>query len=134
MYRVPNIMLKALRMIGSTTIQYRKFTGNSTDEIGQRVTTYSDWSAPFEGSVQPGIISSFGGKNVGEKDYAEMGLDFSRSYVTVWADVQIENISDKESPDQIKVYGKIYNVIQCADWIEYNGWKRMYCVEVKNEP
>ena len=117
----------AMNVIPRNVFQYRKYNGVSTDEFGQRIVSYSDWKNGF-GIVQPGIISSFGGKNISEKDYKSIGLDFGKATITVWLKgVELKTVNDNKSCDQILFEGKIYNVIQAANWNEYSGWRRCYC-------
>lgn len=127
---VDQIFDLAMNIIPPNDFKYRKYDGVTTNEFGQRVTTYTDWADGF-GCVQPGIISSFGGKNISEKDYKELGLDFSRATVTVWIkDIVLKSVNGESSCDQIMFEGKVYNVIQAANWNEYSGWRRCYCQEI----
>ena len=128
---VNNILKSALSIIGSHTVKVRIATGVSVNDAGVPTVTYSK-PIVVSGSVQPGIVSSFGGKNISEKDYKDMGLDWTRSYITVWIpDVGLKPIHDKKSSDTVEFNGRIFNVIQCADWELQNGWKRCYCAERK---
>ena len=129
--KVDNILKSALSIIGSHTVKIRIATGTAVNDAGVPTVTYSD-PIVVSGSVQPGIVSSFGGKNISEKDYKDMGLDWTRSYITVWIpDVGLKPIHDKKSTDTVEFNGRIFNVIQCADWGTQNGWKRCYCCERK---
>ena len=82
---IKHIFDMAMKIIPRNAFQYRKFNGVSTNQFGQRITTYTDWNNGF-GVVQPGIISSFGGKNISEKDYKDLGLDFARARVLAQED------------------------------------------------
>ena len=129
--KVNNILKSALSIIGSHTVKIRVATGTAVNDSGVPTVTYSD-PIVVSCSVQPGIVSSFGGKNISEKDYKDMGLDWTRSYITVWIpDVGLKPIHDRESTDTVEFNGRIFNVIQCADWELQNGWKSCYCVERK---
>jgi len=129
-----NIHKLASSLIPQQNIEWRKAATSTVDQYGQVTSTYANQNAwnTARAHVQPGIVSSFGGKNISEKDYKEMGLDWSRRYVTIWvSDANITSVAGAQSTDQIRIGGnRIFNVIQVADWIEYNGWKRCYCVEV----
>ena len=126
---IGNILNVALNVIGSSKFEFRKYIGNSIDEFGVPSVAYGDWKS-YKGCVQPGIISSFGGKNISEKDYKEMGLDWTKSYITIWIpENDIKTVYKQDAADQIRYNGKVYNIIQSADWIVENGWKRCYCVE-----
>ena len=131
---IKHIFDMAMKIIPRNAFQYRKFNGVSTNQFGQRITSYTDWNNGF-GVVQPGIISSFGGKNISEKDYKDLGLDFARATVTVWIKgVELKSVNGESSCDQVMFEGKIYNVIQAANWNEYSGWRRCYCQEIVKDP
>ena len=126
---IGNILNVALNIIGTSKFEFRKFVGKSVDEFGIPHVEYGPWTA-HKGSVQPGIVSSFGGKNISEKDYKEMVLDWTRSHITIWlSGVDVKTVYKQDAADQIRYRGRVYNIIQSADWIEENGWKRCYCVE-----
>ena len=124
-----DILTRALRVIRPIEFEYRKPISNVTDDFGQRTPAYGPWTWT-SGHVQPGIISSFGGKNVGEKDYKDFGIDTSKSTITVWIrGVDLNNTARGKTCDQVRYCGRVYNVFQCADWNSYDGWKRCYCYE-----
>ena len=128
---VGNILKQALSVTGTQTVKIRIAAGSTINAAGVPTVSYGD-PIVVSGSVQPGIVSSFGGKNISEKDYKDMGLDWTRSYITVWIpDVGLSVIHDKKSADTVEFNGRIFNVIQCADWELQNGWKRCYCAERK---
>ena len=128
---VNNILKSALSIIGSHTVKVRIATGVSVNDAGVPTVTYSE-PIVVSGSVQPGIVSSFGGKNISERDYKDMGLDWTRSYITAWIpDVGLSVIHDKNSADTVEFNGRSFNVIQCVDWELQNGWKRCYGAERK---
>lgn len=125
-----NIHKMAMQLIPPQTISYRKGESTVITQAGRAVSSYGEWTS-IVAHVQPGIIASFGGRNVSEKDYKDFGLDFSRSYVTIWTDdCSISTLSHQDTADQIKVGNRIYNIIQKANWLEYDGWVRCYCEEV----
>lgn len=125
-----NIHRVASRMIPRDTIKYRKGLEMVVSDAGISKPTYGEWSS-FKAHVQPGIISSFGGKNVSEKEYKDFGLDFSKRYYTIWFDdLDIKTNAKQRVPDQVELYGSVFNVIHVSDWLEYNGWKRCFCEEV----
>lgn len=127
-----NLLVSALKIIPRSKFQYRLSSETSINEFGQRVHLYGDWNDAY-GIVQPGIISSFGGKNISEKDYKDIGLDISRSCITIWIkDIYLRNTADRETSDQVLYGGRVWNVIQCADWDIYNGWRRCFCQEAMN--
>lgn len=125
-----NIHKVASRMIPMESIQYRICQGKSVDEYGQATLVFDEWK-PIRAHVQPGIISSFGGKNVEEKVFKQMGLDFTHVYVTIWIDnTDLTLMVHKDGADQLKIRDRIFNVSNITNWIDFNGWKRIYCEEV----
>lgn len=123
-----NIHKVAARIIPMQTITWQRLTYTTTAAYRQEksITVIGQIKA----HVQPGIISSFGGKNISEKDYKDLGLDFSRNYVTIWtSENDIRTVAYQQTADQVVISGKTYNIIQRANWLEYNGWSRYYCEE-----
>lgn len=130
-----NLHKIANRIIPRQRVQWRKALDTTISEDGIAVSGYGEWNTILAHAM-PGIISSFGGKNINERDYKDMGLDFSRNYYTVYCDnIGVRTVCEQHSADQFMINGKIFNVIQTEDWEEfgYNGWKRCYCVEVIGE-
>lgn len=124
-----NILERAFKIIPRSKFEYRLFIKTRINDYGQCEPEYTDW-ADGHGIVQPGIISSFGGKNVSEKDYKELGLDFSRCTVSVWIkDVNLRTLKGSRTPDQIRWQGREFNIIHVSDWLGYDGWKHCYAVE-----
>lgn len=127
-----NLHRMANNIIPRQKIQWRKAGDATVSEYGVASAEYGAWQDVFA-HVMPGIISSFGGKNINERDYQEMGLDFSKNYYTVYVDnIDVRTVCEQHSADQFKINGKVFNVIQTEDWEEfgYNGWKRCYCVKI----
>lgn len=127
-----NLHRIANRIIPRQKIQWRKSGVTFIDEYGVARSSFGAWQDVYA-HVMPGIISSFGGKNINERDYKDMGLDFSKNYYTVYVDgIDVRTVCEQGSADQFRVDGKVFNVIQTEDWSEfgYNGWKRCYCVQV----
>ena len=113
-----NIHKVASRIIPRQTIEWRKGKASVLSAAGIMRSQHGEW-IKIKAHVQPGIVSSFGGKNITEKDYKEMGLDWSRRYFTIWTDDQnITTIAKQETTDQIRIGGEggeVYNIIHMAD-------------------
>lgn len=127
-----NLHKIANRIIPRQKIFWRKAKDTIVSDAGIPVSEYGEWT-PTMAHALPGIVSSFGGKNINERDYKEMGLDFSRNYYTVYTDnLDVRTVCEQHAADQFKIFGKIFNILQTEDWEEfgYNGWKRCYCVQV----
>lgn len=126
-----NLHKVANRIIPRQRIEWRKAESSETDRYGVMRSRYGAWKTVFA-HVMPGIISSFGGKNINERDYKDLGLDFSKNYYTVYVDgIPVRTVAEQDSADQFLIKGRVFNVIQTEDWDEfgYDGWKRCYCVQ-----
>ena len=133
MSMIANIHRMASAIIPRRGIKYRMYSGMFTDEFGISKPRYTEWHRILA-HVEPGIVSSFGGSNIDEKMYHEFGLDFSKRTVTVWASgADLRSLARKDAPDQVEVDGSKFNIIHVSDFLEFNGWKRVYCEEVLDE-
>lgn len=121
----------ATQIIPMDKIGYAKFVENRTNNFGIVEQVFED-AVDTRAHVQPGIVSSFGGSNIEMKDYKEMGLDWSRRYITVWIkDKGLQPCVDKNGADEILYNGMEFTVIQVENWDRFNNWQRIYCVEKK---
>lgn len=126
--RISNILNTAIGAIGGGRVEYRLYSGRSISDIGVPSVSYTEWNST-RAFVHPGIVSSFGGSGISEKEYKDLGFSWSRENITVWiSNVGLHTSGDENAADQIRLHGKVYNVLQVEDWIEQNGWKRCYCV------
>lgn len=125
------LLQKALKVVPPSTFEYRTVVSRTTNEIGNFVITYTDW-IEASGSVQPGLTHSFNARGVSNpiQIAKALGLDMSKDIVTVFAKgLDLNNIHDQESPDQIRHNGRIYNIVSVSDWYPYDDWKSLICVE-----
>lgn len=127
-----DVLSIAVNSIPREKIQYRKYIGENVNDNGIVSQNFTEWSDALA-VVEPGIVSSFGGNNINERDYKELGLDWSRNYVTIWGHLDLHTALINRAPDQVRIRGKIFNIIQTEDWIVFSGWKRMYCEERTDE-
>lgn len=123
----------ASSIIPTGKIRFRKFINNSPNDFGIVSQNFSEWQG-VAAHIQPGIVSSFGGKGIELKDYKELGLDWSRRHITVWlTDKGLEPCCNKDGADQIKYHDKVFTILQVENWDEFNNWQRCYCVEEKGK-
>lgn len=125
-----NIHRMAAAVIPREPFEYRIGLGTETSPSGRMVPKYSEWKRAT-GHIQPGIVSSFGGKNIEEKDYKDLGLDFSHRFMTIWCNLKsLTTIAGKTTTNQVRIRGMVFNVIHAADWIVFDGFRRVYVEEV----
>lgn len=121
-----NMFDRATAIIPTQKIKYRIPTGKSVSASGRLTPVYSAWQT-LKCVLEPGLVSSFASKNLSDKDYKRVGMDFSINSYTVWAKVDdIFPVRDGEAACQFQIFGKVYNVKQMEDWAMIDGWKRIY--------
>jgi hypothetical protein len=125
------LLKKALNIVPRVSFEYRVAQSRTTNEIGNTITTYSDWMTAY-GSVQPGLTFSFNARGVSNpiEIAKKIGLDISKEIITVYAKgLNLSNVHAEETPDQIRYQGKIYNIVSVSNWYHYDNWKSLICVE-----
>lgn len=130
-----NLLRKAGRIVPREPLQYRTFNGNVTNDIGNIVSTYSEWHEVM-GHVQPGLTFSFNARGVSDigEIAKRIGIDQSKKVITVFVyDLDLKNVHDHDTPDQIKYKNCIYNIWSISDWFDYDGWQSLICIEDTRE-
>lgn len=121
-----NMFDRATAIIPTQKIKYRLPAGRLVSASGRLTPIYSEWRT-LKCVLEPGLVSSFASKNLSDKDYKRVGMDFSINSYTVWAKTDdIFPVHDGEAACQFQIFGKVYNVKQMEDWAMTDGWKRMY--------
>lgn len=128
------LLKKALTVVPKTRFKYRIVQSFVTNEIGNTIATYSEWT-DAEGAIQPGLTFSFNARGVSSpiEIAKKIGLDISKNMITVFAKLNLSNIAKQETPDQIMFDGRIFNIMSVSDWYEFDGWKSLICVEDTRE-
>lgn len=125
-----NIHKIASNLIPRQRVQFRKGSGRTISDSGIAKSSYGEWQTATV-HLQPGFVSSNNSKNINSEIYNDMGLDFSKVKFTVWIDdTDIDALRESEVSDQFKINGRIYNVVGVADWLQFDGWKQLYIMEV----
>lgn len=129
------LLKRALNVVPSVTFEYRIASGRTTNEIGNTITAYGDWTIAV-GSVQPGLTFSFNARSISNpiEIAKKIGLDMSKEIITVFAKhINLNNIHDMDTPDQVRYQGKIYNIMSVSNWYPYDDWKSLICIEDTRE-
>lgn len=129
------LLKRASRIIPTVDFEYRTFIGETTNEIGNSIASYSEWVSA-KGQIQPGLTFSFNARGISNPSaiMKELGLDQSKEIVTVYAyGLNLRNVHDQNQPDQIRYNGKVYNIWSISNWYEYDNWKSLICVEDTRE-
>jgi|SRR5208337_260308 len=117
-----NILSIALSAIGSQSMSYYQSLSRLTNDIGQWVTTYAP-PIMLYGSIQP----------VPRKIYAQYGLDFQKSYFTIYVSKNIIDLQRDISADQIILGSDTYQCESSDDWFTSDQWDRILCVLITGQ-
>ena len=115
-----NLLRQALGVIGAQEIFYFRNTGRVLDAAGVDVAAYAAGVRIPGCSVQP----------VSRARYVQMGLDFSRNYIAVFAPVSASGIRRNSSGDRIMYRGDYYEIESDTPWFALDGWVELLCVWV----
>lgn len=130
------LLKRALAIVPEVEFEYRVLKGRVTNDLGNLVATYGAWTKS-RGSVQPGLAQSFNGRGVSDigQIMKAIGIDQSKKIMTVYAHgiEELRNVHDQDMPDQVRYHGLIYNIWSVSDWLDYDGWKVLICVEDTRE-
>lgn len=114
-----NVLTAAQRVIRKQTIELRRFSGRDLNAAGKWVSTY-ETPVTVECNVQP----------VSRSLYQQMGLDFEKTYISILATPDIEDVGRDRSGDQIVIDSDLYESVGETDWQRSAGWNRIVAVRV----
>lgn len=115
-----NLLRSALRLLGNQTVAHLPWTGRTTSPTGRDVSTYGAGVVYTEGSVQA----------VPRERYADMGLDYTKKYVTWFVPAVIRGVERDRSPDRFSYNGFLYEVVDVTAWNAQDGWNEVLGVEL----
>ncbi len=118
-----NLLRSALRLIKPTQILYLQATGRTQNAVKQFVATFAD-PVPLMASVQA----------VNRDTYNELGLDFQKNYIKVFASKNIVDLGRDTSGDRLIFNGKLYQIESQVDWFVMDGWASCLAVYVSPAP
>lgn len=114
-----NLLALAQTVIPSQQLTLAKFTGRATNAAGFQVPTFAD-PVPLSGSAQP----------VPQSRYAALGLDFEKTYITLYTSADVVGVARDGSGDRVTFNGDTYSAESLTDWRTQNGWSAIICVRV----
>lgn len=129
------LLKRALKIVPNSDFEYRVLESVATNDIGNSIPVYSEWNSA-RGCVQPGLTFSFNARGISEPSEVmkKLGLDQAKNIMTVYAyGLNLRNVHDQDTPDQIRYKGRIFNIWSISNWYEYDGWKSLICVEDTRE-
>ena len=122
--RVPgsNILNKALQVIADEPIWLYRYKSSTLNDLGIENATYAP-RVKVVGSVQA----------VPREKYSQMGLDFKKVYITVFASTSIVGIDRDRSAAQITYKGIRYEAVEEGGWFDMDGWSGVLFVRLGND-
>lgn len=114
-----NILNMAMSVIAKENVAYYRYDARAVNSIGMLETSYKP-TCVFQGSVQA----------VPHSQYQNLGLDFNKSYVKVYAPKNALDVTRDISGDQIAWNGRRYQCLSKTDWYGQDGWMEMLCVDI----
>jgi hypothetical protein len=116
-----NLLLMALTVLGSTPVDYLKYSARVANAGGVYLTTYLAPVTIVEGSVQA----------VDRSKYVQYGLDFEKNYVSWFVpEVDAIDLARDVSGDAIEVLGRRWQLMGSTDWFQVDGWKSLMGVDI----
>ena len=116
-----NILEDAFAAIGTLTCKYIPWKTRSINEVGQWASLYGT-AVDVEVSIQA----------VDREMYVELGLDFQKDYLTIYAMVDATNIDRNTTGDRFVLPdGKTYQIESIRSWFLMDGWMCALCIKVE---
>lgn len=114
-----NLLAEALTLVSPQAVAYRRFTGQTTNEAGEKTATY-DAPVTLWGSLQP----------VSRTVMALQGLDMDKRYAVFYASRATRDPGRDGSGDLFGFAGRAYNAMGGTDWYAIDGWDATLLVDV----
>lgn len=118
-----NLYRSAVRLIKQTTVQYMKFNNRTLNAARQFVSGY-DTAFDLQCSLQA----------VQRSSYQNLGLDFQKNYVKVYAAQDMIDLKRDSSGDRFIYAGLLYQLEDQKTWYLVDGWVSCLAVEVGVAP
>lgn len=114
-----NLLSLALGVIGAQPVTWARFIDRTENSAGYQVPNYAA-AVAIQGSVQP----------IAKRLYQALGLDFEKSYVTLYTPAGVVTVGRDGSGDKITYNGATYLCESATDWSAQDGWSAVVAVKV----
>lgn len=114
-----NLLSIAMRVIKPVVVQYFPHSGRQMNGARQYVDSYGP-AIDVVASVQP----------VKRSKYQFNGLDFSKSYVSIHAERDMNTIVREVSGDYFVFNGRKYKLVDDTDWTVQDGWSKALAIDI----
>jgi hypothetical protein len=125
MLNVPglNLLKLAQKVIRATDVSYYRFLSRSNNAIGHWVSTYAE-PETIKANIQA----------VPREKYKDLGLDFTKKYIKVWAVTDFDLLDRGKASDQIVYNGRLWEFKSDVDWSSIDSWNEGLAEDVGAEP
>lgn len=114
-----NLFGMAMSVLPKQQAVLYRWQGRQTNAVGLDVDNYAP-GENFTGSIQA----------VDRARYERLGLDAAKSYITVFTDVTIDDVTRTKNPDHIGWQGERYEILNRADWTVLAGFNGVMAVRI----
>lgn len=116
-----HILKKAMALVGSQEVGLCKFVKREANSIGYDIDVYA----------QPkSIVAQV--QSVPRKDYIYMGLELAQSYITIYSETSINDISRDKAPDRVLYCGQTFQIVNADNWKKPQGYTGVLAVMIPN--
>ena len=115
-----NLLNVARQLIKFQEVMYMADQGRVLDDVGQWVTSYAN---------PVGLMASV--QAVKRDKYAELGLEFQKKYVKIFASIDAIDINRDETGDRFIFGRELYQIESQTTWYVQDGWCSCLCVAIK---
>lgn len=115
-----NLYKLATRLIKPQPILFYKYKGRGLDKQRNWVAMYED-PVHMTASVQA----------IERNQYIEMGLEWQKNYVKIWAPLDMTDIDRNSSGDLFKFGNRWFKLEDETPWFVQDGWASCLAVEIK---
>jgi len=124
--RVPgsNLLSIAMRVIQPQNADWRRWEERTLNARGVYVDTYAAAVPVVGASVQP----------VARALYQQLGLDFSKTYWTLWVPPDIKVLARDTTGDVVLYGGSTLKCESDTNWRQADGWRKILAIEIPPLP
>lgn len=114
-----NLLRQAMKVIKPSVVKYLRFNGRILDARRQYIDSYEP-EVDLVASVQA----------IQRSAYKDLGLDFQKNYIKIWAAADLIDIARDNSGDIFKWGGRKYKLIDNTNWMLMDGWASALAIDI----
>jgi hypothetical protein len=118
-----NLLKLAQKVIRATDVGYYQFLGRSNNAVGHWVSNYAEPDT-IKANIQA----------VPREKYKDLGLDFTKKYIKVWAVTDFDILGRGKASDQVAYNGRLWEFKSDVDWSSIDSWNEGLAEDVGAVP